>query len=243
MPPGDYASKEKLSVYEKALLICHEKEKELLLFQQSLERSKLQKYISYKREERQLRKELFWLKKDQRNLVLEAWRRERENKSFDDLAKEMKLKNPGNMAATAIMLEKKFSLPRINCTQRNVPRILKRSLSHESEYFTWTFGLPRIENSPVKALNAEGDQQKKLKDKPRKDNKDGNDIFSRKRTATTQKMDDSINDGRRESATLNWNLQMIQNQQLMWPEKKDLQKTRDGYILHGWMPWVHRRIH
>lgn len=57
MPSGDYSGKERKSVYEKALVICHEGEKELSLLQQDLERSKLQSYISYKLEERELRNE------------------------------------------------------------------------------------------------------------------------------------------------------------------------------------------
>lgn len=160
MPSGDYSGKERQSVYEKALVICHEGEKELSLLQQDLDRSKLQTYISYKLEERELRNELFRIKREQINLAKEAKQRQRDNKSIDDIAKEMKIKNPGNRGATAIKLDKKFALPEVNCTQNNVPEILRRSLSHESEYFTWTFGLPKIENA-VKALNpADGEQKK-----------------------------------------------------------------------------------
>ncbi|XP_078351961.1 uncharacterized protein LOC144636647 [Oculina patagonica] len=163
MPSGDYSGKERQSVYEKALVICHEGEKELSLLQKDLDRSKLQTYISYKLEERQLRNELFRIKREQINLAKEAKQRERDNKSIDDIAKEMKVTNPGNRGAMTIKLEKKFALPEVNCTQKNVPKILRRTLSHESEYFTWTFGLPKIENA-VKALNpADNDQKKKGK--------------------------------------------------------------------------------
>lgn len=162
MPSGDYSNKERQSVYEKALVVCHEGEKELSLLQEDLDRSKLQTYISYKLEERELRNELFRIKREQRSLAKEAKQRQRDNKSIDDIAKEMKAINPGNRGATAVMLEKKFSLPQINCTQKNVPKILQRKLSHESEYFTWTFGLPKVENA-VKALNPDGGQKKKGK--------------------------------------------------------------------------------
>lgn len=171
MPSGDFSGKERQSVYEKALVICHEGEKELSLLQKDLDRSKLQTYISYKLEERQLKNELFRIKREQINLAKEAKQRQRDNKSIDDIAKEMKLKNPGNRGATAIKLEKKFALPEINCTQKNVPKILRRTLSHESEYFTWTFGLPKIENA-VKALNPADNEQKK---KGKVDSKGTND--------------------------------------------------------------------
>lgn len=163
MPSGDYSGKQRQSVYEKALVISHEGEKELSLLQKDLDRSKLETYISYKLEERKLRNELFRIRREQINLAKEAKQRQRENRSIDDIAKEMKVKNPGNRGAMAIMLEKKFALPEVNCTQNNVPKILRRSLSHESEYFTWTFGLPKIENA-VKALNpSDGEQKKKGK--------------------------------------------------------------------------------
>lgn len=160
MPSGDYSGKQRQSVYEKALVISHEGEKELSLLQKDLDRSKLQAYISYKLEERELRNELFRIRREQINLAKEAKQRQRDKRSVDDIAKEMKVKNPGNRGATAIMLEKKFALPEVNCTQNNVPKILRRSLSHESEYFTWTCGLPKIENA-VKALNPSGGEQKK----------------------------------------------------------------------------------
>lgn len=116
------------------------------------------------------------MKREQRSLAKEAKQRQRDNKSVDDIAKEMKVKNPGNRSATAIMLEKKFTLPQINCTQKDVPKILQRTLSHDSEYFTWTFGLPKIENA-VKALNHEGEQKKKGKSLESKgvDELEGND--------------------------------------------------------------------
>ena len=180
MPSGDYSGKERQSVYEKALVMCNEGEKELSLLQQNLDRSKLQTYISYKLEERQLRNELFRIKLEQISLAKEAKQRQRENKSIDDIAKEMKVTNPGNRGATALMLEKKFSLPQINCTQKNVPKILQRKLSHESEYFTWTFGLPKIENA-VKALNTEGEQKKKGKVS---ESKGSNDALERARANT-----------------------------------------------------------
>lgn len=167
MPSGDYSGKQRQSVYEKALVISHEGEKELSLLQKDLDRSKLETYISYKLEERKLRNELFRIRREQKNLAKEAKQRQRDNKSIDDIAKEMKVMNPGNRGATAIMLEKKFALPEVNCTQNNVPKILRRTLSHESEYFTWTFGLPKIENA-VKALNPSDSEQKK---KGKTDNK------------------------------------------------------------------------
>ena len=149
-----HSSKERQSVYQKALEICHEGDKELSLLQQDLERSKLQSYLSYKLEERQLRNELIRIKREQRSLAKEAKQRKRENKTIDDIAKEMKERNPGNRGKSAILFEKKFALPQINCTQKNVPQILKRKLSHESEYYTWTFGLPNIQNT-MKSLPAE----------------------------------------------------------------------------------------
>lgn len=192
MPSGDYSRKERQSVYEKALVISHEGEKKLSLLKKDLDRSKLQTYISYKLEERELRKELFRIKREQISLAKEAKQRQRDNKSIDDIAKEIKVTNPGNRGATAIQLEKKFSLPHINCTQKNVPMILRRKLSHESEYFTWTFGLPTVENA-VKALNpSDGDQKKKGKGESKAtcdgDGSEENDSAGRARANTIHRI-------------------------------------------------------
>ena len=157
MPHSD---KERQSVYQKALEICHEGEKELSLLQQDLERSKLQSYLSYKLEERQLRNELIRIKREQKSLAKEAKQRKRDHKTIDDIAKEVKERNPGNRGTSAILFEKKFALPQINCTQKNVPQILRRKLSQESEYYTWTFGLPNIQNT-VKSLPAEEGEHKR----------------------------------------------------------------------------------
>lgn len=146
MPSGGYSDKERQPVYQKALEICHEEEKELSLLQQDLERSKLQSFLSYKLEERHLRNELIRIKREQRRLAQEAKQRKKDNKSIDDIAKEIKARDPANTKSAAILFEKKFALPQINCTPKNVPKILRRKLSDESEYFTWTFGLPNIEN-------------------------------------------------------------------------------------------------
>lgn len=150
-------NKERQSVYEKALVICHEDEKELSVVQQKLENNKLQRYIDYKLEERKLRTELVQLKREQMHIAKEAKQREKERKTVDDIAKELTKRNRVKNGHTAAQVQKKFSLPQVNCTQTNVPRILRRSLSYESEYFTWTFGLPRIENASSKPQGKNAD--------------------------------------------------------------------------------------
>ena len=137
------SSRERQSVYEKALLIFRKGEKHLIDINKELEEHKLQKYIDYKLEERKLQKELIGLRQEQARVAKEAFKRHRDHKTIDEIAKELK---PDSRAVhlETIKLKNRFSkLPEISCTQRNIPQILRRDLSYESEYYTWTFGLPK----------------------------------------------------------------------------------------------------
>lgn len=143
MPSGE---KDRNSVYQKALVIVHEDEKQLRLMQKELEKDRLQKYIDYKLEAKRLQKELLTLRQEQLQLMNQARKNQLDNKTVDDIAKEsLTVQSPRNRNLEAMKLKKKFSLPIVTPTQRNIPRIMKRNLSYESEYFTWTFGLPQLE--------------------------------------------------------------------------------------------------
>ncbi|XP_032219603.1 uncharacterized protein LOC116602318 [Nematostella vectensis] len=144
--PGEYSGKERQSVYQKALVVCHEDEKRLNLLLHKLEQSKLQKYIDYKLEKKKLQKELLQLRHEQMHLMQESRQRQKEKKTIDDLAKEnTQINGVRNRNHDLLNLKKKFSFPYVTPTQVNIPKIMKRSLSYESEYYTWTFGLPSIE--------------------------------------------------------------------------------------------------
>lgn len=143
MPSGE---KDRNSVYQKALVICHEDEKQLNLMQKELEKDRLQKYIDYKLEAKRLQKELLTLRQEQLQLMNQARKNQLDKKTVDDIAKEsLTVQSPRNRNLEAMKLKKKFSLPIVTPTQRNIPRIMKRNLSYESEYFTWTFGLPQLD--------------------------------------------------------------------------------------------------
>ena len=42
--------------------------------------------------------------------------------------------------------------PRLTCTTANVPKIMRRNLSSESEFYNWVTGLPKIGNRSIVAL-------------------------------------------------------------------------------------------
>ncbi|KAK3754554.1 hypothetical protein QZH41_005585 [Actinostola sp. cb2023] len=70
-----------------------------------------------------------------------------DRKTVDDIAKESpSVQSTRNRNLEAMKLKKKFSLPHLTPTQRNIPKIMKRNLSYESEFFTWTFGLPQLDH-------------------------------------------------------------------------------------------------
>ncbi|XP_031568068.1 uncharacterized protein LOC116302822 [Actinia tenebrosa] len=162
MPSGDYTKKDRNSVYQKALVICHEDEKQLNLMQLELEKDRLQTYIDHKLEAKRLQKELLKLRQEKLHLMNEARHNLKERKTIDDIAKEAtNLQGVRNRNLEALKLKKKFSLPHLTPTQRNIPKIMKRTLSYESEFFTWTFGLPQIDGQPPKLKEKSEKQQLK----------------------------------------------------------------------------------
>ena len=40
------------------------------------------------------------------------------------------------------------TFPAITCTEANVPQIMKRSISKESQFHNWLIGFPKLKNSP-----------------------------------------------------------------------------------------------
>ena len=164
------------SVYEKALLIVHEEKKFLTNLKKELEEHKIKKCIDYKLEERKLRKELIGLRKEHKRLENEAFKRDRDHKTVDDVAKQFRRNDRSVQIETEQLKKKLNTLPQISCTQRNIPRILRRDLSAESEYYTWTSGITKpgyrmALSSRLPAIEQSVSAVKRLQ---RKENKAGN---------------------------------------------------------------------
>lgn len=155
--------------------------------QHELEKDRLQTYIDHKLEAKRLQKELLKLRQEQLQLMNEARQNLRERRTVDDIAKEKtSLQGVRNRNLEALKLKKKFSLPHLTPTQRNIPKIMKRTLSYESEFFTWTFGLPQIDGQPPKLkgksekqqLNSFNNSNESLESKPEKKNRKTSHILT-----------------------------------------------------------------
>jgi hypothetical protein len=163
MSSGENTKKDtRNSVYQKALVVCHEDEKQLIILQHEIEKDRLQTYIDYKLEAKRLKKELLTLRREQLQLMNEASHNLKERKTVDDIAKETtSVQSTRSRNLETMKLKKKFSLPHLTPTQRNIPKIMKRNLSYESEFFTWTFGVPQVDGQLPKLKGTCEKQQRK----------------------------------------------------------------------------------
>lgn len=140
------------SVYDKALAIFQEGAKNLEIKTQAIDRERIQSSIEHKLEERKIKQDLLTMIKEKNRLENESQRegslmvrREKTFGGLDAIRKRQKMSN----------LERQKSqdcFPPITCTTANVPRIMRRNLSNESEFYNWVTGLPKIANRSIVSL-------------------------------------------------------------------------------------------
>ena len=145
------------SVYDKVLTIFQERTKKLKVAEQEIENERMQAYIDYKFEERKVKEELIKLSRDRKHFAREAKNQQlpslnRERKTYQGLTKKGKQR-----------LLRRFrterndeTFPAITCTEANVPRIMKRSISKESQFHNWLIGFPKIKDSSGKRTLRKG---------------------------------------------------------------------------------------
>lgn len=132
------------SVYDKALAIFHEGTKKLELMTKAIDRERIQSSVEHKLEERKVKQDLLTMIKDKNRIdseprglnALEKGLLRREN-TFSGMEAFKRRKQ--------LRLQKGLStLPQLTCTTANVPKIMRRNLSNESEFHNWLTGLPKI---------------------------------------------------------------------------------------------------
>ena len=150
---GIVKSKGHQSVYDKALAnIFQERTKTLKRAEQEIEKERIQTNIDHKFEERKVREDLFKLTKDRHRFSIEA-----RNKLQPQL---QSIVNRDKTIQWCTSREKQRLLrsfsgesddlfPVITCTDANISRIMRRSISKESRFHNWLSGLPRIRDSLV----------------------------------------------------------------------------------------------
>lgn len=145
------------SVYDKALTIFQERTKKLKVAEQEIEKERIQTYIDYKFEERKVKEDLIKMSRDRKRFAREA-----NNQQLPSLEREKTFQ--GWTRKEKQRLLRRFStersrdetFPAITCTEANVPQIMKRSISKESQFHNWLIGFPKIKDSSGKRTLRKG---------------------------------------------------------------------------------------
>ena len=146
-------SKGHQSVYDKALTIFQERTKTLKHAEQEIEKERIQTNIDHKFEERKVREDLFKLTRDRHRFAREA--RNKLEPQLPSIVNREKTFQ-GFTSREKKRLLRSFSgernddlFPVITCTDANIPRIMRRTISKESQFHNWLIGLPRIQDTGV----------------------------------------------------------------------------------------------
>lgn len=137
-------SKGHQSVYGKALAIFQERVKKLKVVEQEIEKERVKTNIDYKYEERKIKEDLINLCRDRKRFARDAKSRdlpplskEKDSQGWTEREKQRRLRS--------LRIERSHeSFPAITCTVANIPQIMKRSISKESQFHNWLIGFPKI---------------------------------------------------------------------------------------------------
>ena len=144
------------SVYDKALTIFQERTEKLKLADQEIEKERMRTCIDYKFEEGKVKEDLLKMSRDRKRFAREA-----ENQPLPSLNREETYQRWTRKERQRLI--RRFStersdetFPAITCTEANVPQIMKRSISKESQFHNWLIGFPKIKDSSGKRALRKG---------------------------------------------------------------------------------------
>lgn len=140
------------SVYDKALTIFQERTKKLKVAEQEIEKERIQTNIDYKFEERKVKEDLISMSRDRKRFAREAKNRGPELPSLnrEKTFQGWTTREKQRLLRSFSTERSHESFPSITCTVANVPQIMKRSISKESQFHNWLIGFPRIKDSSGK---------------------------------------------------------------------------------------------
>ena len=151
---GVFKSKGHQSVFDKALTIFQERTKNLKVAEQEIEKERIQSNKEHKYEQRKVQEDLFNMTKDKRRFAREA-RNNLQNQlpsiiNRDKTYQGWTLREKQRLLRSFNTVRSEDMFPAITCTDANIPAIMKRSISKESQFHNWLIGLPRIRDPSVK---------------------------------------------------------------------------------------------
>lgn len=150
-------SKGHQSVYDKALTIFQERTKTLKVVEREIEKERIQTNIHYKFEQRKVREDLINMTRDRRRFAREARNKVQlelptlisREKTYQGLTLREKQR-----LLRSFRTERCNDLfPAITCNDANIPTIMKRSISKESQFHNWLIGFPTVKDVSVKGTD------------------------------------------------------------------------------------------
>lgn len=162
------------SMIDKTLLTFREGKKRLDAIHRDIDRQRTQTCIDFKIKERQMRTDLIDLIKEQKRLTKET-KRIKSSKQLKSKQQNV-FQNEKQFILPSLRVQRNpDSFPKITCTETNVPKILKRSISRESETYNWTRGISklgessRIVSKPLKKGESKSSERASKKDFEKRD--------------------------------------------------------------------------
>lgn len=139
------------SVHDKALTIFQERIKSLAVAEQEIEKERIQSNIDLKTEKRKVQEDLLNLNRDRKRFAREARTKLQLHQlprlvSREKTFQGFSLREKQKLLRSFSTERPADSFPSITCTDANVPQIMKRSISRESQFHNWVIGFPRIKD-------------------------------------------------------------------------------------------------
>ena len=143
------------SVHDKALTIFQERIKSLAVAEREIEKERIQSNIELKTEKRKVQEDLFNLNRDRKRFAREARNKSQFNQlprlvSREKTFQGLSVRDKQKLLRSFSTERSADTFPSITCTDANVPQIMKRSISRESQFHNWVIGFPRIKDSSSK---------------------------------------------------------------------------------------------
>lgn len=171
--------------FDKALFIVREGKEKLEEFNRHLDRERIQVLIDFKNKERDLKNRMIGLAMDQKRFAMESQSRPR------SLTKKQPQQNISEKERNSMIRELRIErnldcFPEITCTNTNVPKILRRSISSRSEKHHWPSGLPDLGKSAALIRTRLSKKPKVTKISPKEEPNNDDKQLEKKRSSRVE---------------------------------------------------------
>ena len=140
------------SVYDKALTIFQDRTKKLKVAEQEIEKERVQTNIDFKVEERRVKEDLIKMSRDRKRFAREAKMQQLPSLDREKTYQGWTATEKQRLLRSYRTERSHETFPAITCTVANIPQIMKRSISKESQFHNWLVGFPKIKDSSGKRM-------------------------------------------------------------------------------------------